>query len=89
MNFVISFVILSFQVNQKTLFFHLTEFAGPLGKDVQRSLGKSVKRSLEKSKKIGTGFFENANPKILNDQIKSKQSSLSNKKEIILEEIKR
>lgn len=87
--FVVSFLILSFQVNQKTIFYHMTEFTGPLGEEVQKSLGKSVKRSFHKSKKLGEGFFKNADPKILGDTIRSSQSSLSNSKGIILEEIKK
>ena len=85
--FFISFVVLSFNINQKTIFDHMTEIAGPLGNDVQRSLNKSVNRSISKSKKI----FKNADPKLVNDSIRSSQSSTSSGKidELILEDIKR
>ena len=86
--FVICFVILSFEVNNKTLFSHISEIAGPIGKEVQDSLKKSVKRSYNKTKDIGEEFFHNADPKYF-DEIKSKRSSMSSKKskDHILEEI--
>lgn len=89
--FVLSFVILSFKIENKPLFYHVTEFAGPLGTEVQHSLGKSVKRSLHKTKQMGKGFFNNASPKYINDTIKSQQSSLNSKSdnELILEDIRR
>lgn len=89
--FVISFVILSFSYDGKPLFYHVTEFTGPIGSEVQSSLGKSVKRSLSKSKKIGKDLFNNADPKYFDDTINSQQSSLNGKKtnELILEDIRR
>ncbi len=32
--FTISFVVLSFQVNRKPIFYHLSEIMGPLGTDI-------------------------------------------------------
>jgi hypothetical protein len=89
--FVISFVILSFNYSGQPLFYHVTEFTGPIGSDVQNSLGKSVKRSFNKSKKIGNDLFKNADPKYFDDAINSQQSSLNGKKsrELILEDIRK
>lgn len=88
--FLLSFIVLSFQINQKTIFIHMTELLGPLGEDVQRSLTKSVKRGFKKSKNIGSDFFENAEPRYI-DKVTSERSSeiLKKGKETILEEIKR
>jgi hypothetical protein len=89
--FVISFVILSFSYDGQPVFYHVTQFTGPLGSEVQKSLGKSVKRSFSKSKKIGKDLFENADPKYFDDAINSQQSSLNGKKdrELILEDIRK
>jgi hypothetical protein len=89
--FGFSFIILSFNVNQKPIFYHLSQVTGPLGQDVQESFGRSVKRSITKSKIISKGLFNNASPKYYDDQINSSQSSLHGKidNEMILEEIKR
>jgi len=85
--FTVSFVILSFKVDGQPLFNHVTSFTGPLGTEVQSSLGKSVKKSFDKTK----GFFENADPKYLNDVVKNQQSSLTNSSdnEMILEDIRK
>lgn len=88
--FVLSFILLSFQINQKPIFIYMTELLGPLGTEIQASFSKSVKRSLKKSSKIGKDLFENADPKYI-DSITSERSSgkVLNKDEIILEEIRR
>jgi hypothetical protein len=89
--FVFSFVILSFKIDNRSIFYHVSEFTGPLGTEVQNSLGKSVKRSFSKTKKLGKGLFNNADPKYIKDSIKSQQSSLNSKKEneLILEDIRK
>lgn len=74
----LSFIIFSFQINKKPIFYHISEMTGPIGTDVQNSLKKSVKKSYEKSKEIGEEFFSNATPKYT-DKIKSKRSSLGTK----------
>ncbi len=86
--FSVSFLILSFRINDKPIFNHVSEFTGPLGSEVQNSLKKSVKKSFGKTKKIGRDLFENATPKYL-DHIGSKQSSVNKKRELILEDLKR
>ena len=88
--FTVSFFILSFKVDHKPLFLHISEFTGPIGTEVQHSFGKSMKRSLKKTREIGKGFFKNADPKVFNDHINSQQSSLNSKrdKELILEDIR-
>ena len=50
--FIVSFLLLSFHINNKSVFAHLTEVVGPVGKDVQKSLTKSVKRSMSQSSDI-------------------------------------
>ena len=89
--FSLSFIILSFDINNKPIFYHITQITGPLGKDVQRSFGKSVKRSIKNSKKLSKELFNNSEPKYYNDIIESSQSSMNKKitKEMILEDIKR
>lgn len=88
--FMVSFLILSFHLNNKPIFYHLSEITGPLGTEVQSSFGKSMKRGIDKSKKLGKEFLNNANPKYL-DEINSQQSSLNShdSEEMILEDIKK
>lgn len=88
--FILSFIILSFQVNQKPIFIYMTELLGPLGTEIQQSFSKSVKRGFKKSSKIGKDLFENADPGII-DTISSERSSgaANRAKEMILEEIKK
>lgn len=90
--FVISFVVLSFHVDNRPIFYHLSELTGPLGEEVQASLGKSMKRSITRSKKMGKNFLSNSDPRsYMNDSINSARSSLrgKNEKELILEDIRR
>lgn len=87
--FVVSFLVLSFQINHKPLFHHISEITGPIGSEVQSSLKKSVKRSYQKSKEIGTELFSNSDPRYT-DEIKSRRSSTkfrNNKKEMVLEDL--
>ncbi|MAX67462.1 MAG: hypothetical protein QF441_12230 [Bacteriovoracaceae bacterium] len=89
--FIFSYIILSFQIQNKPIFYHISELTGPLGVEVQKSLSKSVKRTITQSKEMGKDLFENADPVYLKDSIKSSQSSLFNQQdsELILEEIKK
>lgn len=86
--FVLSFVVLSFQVNNKPIFNHLVDITGPIGSEVQSSIHKSVKRSYQKSKEIGTELFSNSDPRYT-DEIKSRRSSTKFKKNhgMVLEEL--
>lgn len=89
--FIASYVILSFQISHKPIFYHLSSLTGPLGGEIQSSLTKSAKRTYDKSKIIGESFFSNSEPKI-NDKINSSRSSKKIQKkndELILEEIRR
>jgi hypothetical protein len=88
--FIFSYIILSFQIQNKPIFYHISN-SGPLGVEVQKSLSKSVKRTITQSKEMGKDLFENADPVYLKDSIKSSQSSLFNQQdsELILEEIKK
>ncbi len=87
--FIASFLILSFHIDKKPIFYHVSQFTGPLGTEVQDSIGKSVKRSLNKSKELSTNFFKNADPVYVKDSINSSRSATNNDNELILEEIKR
>ena len=91
--FAISFLLLSFEINNKPIFYHLSKYFGPIGTDIQDSLNTKVQKGLQESKKIGKELFHNADPKILDDQIRSKQSSSlydsDPENEFILEEIRR
>lgn len=86
--FLVSFVILSFQVNNKTIFAHLNEITGPIGQEVQSSIQKSVNRSYQKSKKISKEFLENSDPKYF-DSVNSSRSSTEFKKShgMVLEQL--
>ncbi len=91
--FIVSFIILSFKVNNKPVFYYISDLTGPVGVEVQNSLTKSMKRSINKSKDLGKNLFKNADPKIINDQITSGQSSQNSSKKgmnhLILEDIRR
>lgn len=87
LSFIFCFVILSFQISNKPLFYHLSEFTGPIGNEVQQSIKKSVKRTYSKSKKISEDFLNNADPKYT-DAVNSKRSSTGSKSHgMVLEEI--
>jgi len=82
---------MSFQINKRPIFSHLTDLTGPLGVEVQKSLGKSMQRSINRSKSMSESLFHNADPKYVDDVISSEQSSTLAKRngELILEDIKR
>ena len=86
LSFTVCFIILSFHIKNKPLFYHISEFTGPLGTEVQGSLKKSFKRTIHKSQKI----FTNSTPP-LKDAIQSQRSSAYEKKknEMILERLKK
>lgn len=88
--FTISFVVLSFQVNRKPIFYHLSEIMGPLGTDIQRSIGKSVKRGIKKSGEISKDFIQNSDLEY-KDYIDTKKSGgrLGATSEVILEDIRK
>lgn len=89
LSFVICFIILSFNIDRKPLFYHISELTGPLGAEVQDSIRKSVKRSYKKSKKLGEGMFSDTTPSI-EDLIQSKRSASKYKheEEMVLEELR-
>lgn len=88
-SFIFCFVVLSFQINKKPIFYHLSELTGPIGSEVQSSIKKSVKRSYKKSKEIGEEFFSNSDPKY-SDKVNSRRSSTKVKSKnhgMVLEEL--
>lgn len=91
MAFVISFILLSFNIKDQPIFYHITQFTGPLGNEVQNYFGKSVTRSFNKTKEMGRNLFENSRPTYLEDTIGKQQSSLhlTSGKELILEDIRK
>ena len=94
--FVLSYFILSMNVSNRPLFYHLSNFTGPVGSDIQKSISKSVKSSIKKSKELGKQFINSSVPKYVDDSIKSKQSALRKDREkrvrnshLIREELRR
>lgn len=93
--FVLSYFILSTNISNKPLFYHLTQLTGPVGDDIHNTIGKSVKRSYKKSKELGKQLFNSSEPKYFGDKIKSKQSAVRKKKfkaknsHLIQEELRR
>lgn len=77
--FVLSYFILSMNISNRPLFYHLSKFTGPVGQDLQKSIGKSVNRSLRKTKELGTQFFNSSEPRFFDDKVNSKQSSVKKK----------
>lgn len=81
-SFVFCFIVLSFSINNKPIFYHISEITGPVGSDIQKSLTKSFEHTYSKSKKLFTNSVPN-----FEDSVKSKKSGL--KKEVRdLEELK-
>jgi hypothetical protein len=80
--FVLSYFILSMNVSNRPLFYHLSKLTGPVGQDLQRSIGKSVDRSLRKTKELGTQFFKSSEPRFFDDKINSKQSSVKKRRSL-------
>lgn len=79
--FILSFIILSVPFSKRPLFYHLSKLTGPIGGDIKQSISKSVKRSVDKSQELGSQLFSNSEPpKIFDDRIKSKQSSILKKR---------
>ena len=81
--FTFCFVVLSFNVSNKPLFYHISEVTGPVGADIQDSISKSFQHTYSKSKKL----FTNSVPQF-KDSVKSKKSGI-NKKSQKLEELKK
>ncbi len=78
--FIVSFIVLSMPISDKPVFYHLSELTGPLGGDIQKSFSKSLKRSVSKTKKMSSKLFSNSNPPKVKDRVKSRQSSILNKR---------
>lgn len=72
LTFSFCFIVLSFNVSNKPLFFHISEVTGPIGTDIQESISKSFKHTYSKSKKL----FTNSVPQV-RDSIKSQKSALT------------
>lgn len=75
-SFILSYFILSMNVSNRPLFYHLNAITGPVGNDIQKSISKSFKNSVKKTKEIGQQFINSSIPKYLDDSIKSKQSAV-------------
>lgn len=71
LTFIACFIILSFKVGEKQLFFHINEYTGPIGTDIQESITKSFERTFAKSKKL----FTNSEPE-LRDVVQSQKSGI-------------
>jgi len=81
LTFIFSFFILSFNINNKPIFYHFSQIAGPVGTDIQSTLSKSMSHSVRKSKELGKQLFNNSKPKYMNDTIKNRQSALKKERE--------
>lgn len=77
--FVLSYFILSMNIANKPVFYHLSKLTGPVGQGIQQTIGKSVKRSFIKSKELGKQLFSSSEPKVFGDAVKSKQSAVRKK----------
>ena len=74
--FMISFIILSFQYNNRSLFSHLTNVFGPIGYEVQHAIGKSFSRSYKKSKELGQSMIKKSSP-VFSQKVQKLKSSQS------------
>ena len=45
-SFAVSFVLLSFEFNEKPMFYHLSSYFGPIGTDIQDTLNKKSQKRL-------------------------------------------
>lgn len=81
-SFVLCFIILSFTIDKKPIFYHITAFTGPVGADIQESLTKSFQTTYSKSKRLFTNSVPNRE-----DSVKSRKSGLK-KKEKEIEDLK-
>lgn len=74
LSFVISFIVLSFNISEKPIFDHLSDLTGPIGSDIQNSITKSFKHTYSKSKKLFTNSVPN-----FSDSVKSEKSAIKKK----------
>lgn len=74
MTFVISFIILSFPINQRTIFHHITNQTRPYTSKIFSSLHKQLGNSIDETKKFGKKLFSNADPEDI-DKIDSISSA--------------
>tara|TARA_B100001971_G_scaffold213155_1_gene245438 strand:+ start:17993 stop:18364 length:372 start_codon:yes stop_codon:yes gene_type:complete len=58
----LSYIVLSFQYNDKYLFDYLTDLTGPLGKNIQHSLTEAFDSSWNKTKSYSKQLFTNSAP---------------------------
>ena len=73
--FIISFVVLSIPLGNKSIFEHISDVTGPVGDDAKEYVVDGVKKSFSKTKKLGKSFFSNSKPQYVKDQVQNKQSS--------------
>lgn len=82
LSFALCFIVLSFNIDNKPVFYHISKVTGPIGADIQNSLTKSIQHTYAKSKIL----FTNSVPSF-QDSVKSKKSGIK-KKAKELEELK-
>lgn len=78
MTILLSYIVLSFQFNDKYLFDYLTELTGPLGENIQRSLGDAFDKSWDKTKDYGKQLFTNSAP-VIKEKYQSARSEVVKK----------
>ncbi|MEX0797853.1 MAG: hypothetical protein WD025_00310 [Bacteriovoracaceae bacterium] len=77
--FCASYVVLSFQINNVSLFERLNQFTGPVGQNIQSALGESFDRTWEKTQELGGQLFTNSEPKAVQDHVDKTQSAIKKK----------
>lgn len=74
--FTLSFLILSINVNNKTLFSHIYHFTGPLGQEIKDTLSNGFSRTFNKTKKYSQDLFLSSEPKGSAKDLQNKRAQI-------------
>lgn len=75
--FCASYILMSFQINNTTVFEHINSVAGPVGSNIQKALGQSFSQTWDKTKDMGEKLIRNSDPKeAVEDAVVKTQSAL-------------
>ncbi|MBC77440.1 MAG: hypothetical protein CME64_15660 [Halobacteriovoraceae bacterium] len=78
--FSVSYILLSFQINDAYIFDHLNRITGPVGTNIQMVLSDSASHTWDKTKTYGKQVFNNSRPQDLEatieDTVDKTQSAL-------------
>ncbi len=86
-SFVVSFIILSIPIGEKTLFQGLSSITAPYTQQVFKLVTKNTKEVVGVTKDASRKIFHNTKPELV-DQIKEKSSSVSRSARERIEEVK-